>query len=123
MNRALQSLRDANPELYSQFVELLQEDLGFGGQSNSGTLECPNCHTGFRINLTNVKQNQPRQGKPRGKRRWNIKPNSLFGLLVQTARLQKMTTGQVSADFNKAMKSRIKGRNPSEVREIKIKWL
>ena len=39
------------------------------------------------------------------------------------AKIRRTTTGGVSAEFNKAMRSRIKGLKPAEIREVKIKWL
>jgi hypothetical protein len=122
MNRALQALKESNPELYEQFVTSLTEDLGLGTQISSGSLECPSCHAKFEMSLTAV-GNEVKRTRVKGKREWKPKPNSMFSLLVDLARLQKMTTGKVSAQFNKAMGSRLKGLSAAEVREQKMKWV
>jgi hypothetical protein len=132
MNKALKALKDANPRLFTQFMDLLAEDFGIGGDMSAGTLTCPNCQSEFQValNSTSAQVAQPRQARTRkgparvGRRRnWNPKPKSLFNLLVTMAKIRKTTTGGVSAEFNKTMRSKIKGLKPAEVREIKIKWL
>jgi hypothetical protein len=124
MNQALAFFQRTNPELYSQFIHLLIQDLGVESDLQSNNFQCPNCGTALTISkgFQQEKARIPKSG-PATKRDWRLKPNSLFDLLVRVARLNKMTTGKVSAEFNKVMKSKIRGRNPKETREIKIKWL
>lgn len=129
MNKALKALKEANPRLFAQFMDLLTEDLGIGGNTFAGNLTCPNCQSEFQVSLNSTQSEQPRQLRTRkssreGRRRnWNPKPKSLFNLLVTMAKIRRTTTGGVSAEFNKSMRSKIKGLKPAEVREVKIKWL
>ena len=132
MNKALKTLKEANPRLFAQFMELLAEDLGIGNEKSAGSLTCPNCQSEFQVALSSasVQVEQPRQGRARAgttrgarRRNWNPKPKSLFNLLVTMAKIRRTTTGGVSAEFNKANRSRIKGLKPAEIREVKIKWL
>jgi hypothetical protein len=131
MNKALKALKEANPRLFTQFMDLLAEDFGIGGDTLAGTLTCPNCQSEFQVALNSASAQgaQPRQTRRRKdatvarRRNWNPKPKSLFNLLVTMAKIRKTTTGGVSAEFNKTMRSRIKGLKPADVREVKIKWL
>ena len=132
MNKALQALKEANPRLFTQFMDLLTEDLGIGLDTSSGSLKCPNCKAQFQVALSPIRSSTRQAGRPKsgivatgGKqtRKWNPKPKSLFNLLVKVARIRRTTTGNVSAEFNKAMRSRIKGLNPPEVKQVKIEWL
>lgn len=129
MNKALKALKDANPRLFSQFMDLLAEDLGIGGEGSAGTLTCPNCRAEFGVMLNAAaRSQQTRQSKSRGarpgrRRNWNPKPKSLFNLLVTLAKIRRTTTGGVSAEFNRTMRSKMKGLSTAEIRELKIKWL
>lgn len=129
MNKALKALKDANPRLFSQFMDLLAEDLGIGGEGSAGTLTCPNCRAEFEVMLNAAaRSQQTRQSKSRGarpgrRRNWNPKPKSLFNLLVTLAKIRRTTTGGVSAEFNRTMRSKMKGLSTAEIRELKIKWL
>ena len=124
MNKALNALKEANPKLFAQFMNLLTEDLGIGGESSSGTVICPNCQTDFQITLkaSESTRRASRNGR-KYKRKWNPKPKSLFNQLVTLAKIRRTTTGGVNAEFNKAMKSKLKGLTPAEIREVKIKWV
>ena len=130
MNKALKALKEANPKLFGQFMGLLTEDLGISSiNSSSGSLTCPNCLAQFQVALSEMESvrvagSRSRKVQPRKyARKWKPKPNSLFMLLVKVARIRRTTTGNVSAEFNKAMRSRIKGLPPKEIRKIKIVWL
>ena len=128
MNKALRALKDANPRLFAQFMDLLAEDLGIGAESSSGSLTCPNCSAEFQVSLSSspsrtAQTRQPRGGRGQRRRNWNPKPKSLFNLLVTLAKIRRTTTGGVSAEFNRTMRSKVKGLSAAEVREVKIKWL
>jgi hypothetical protein len=124
MNRALQALQDSNPELFLQFMTLLRQDFGLESELSMNGYRCPSCDTPLDIKIEKVEQSKAvHASKVQGKRAWNPKPNSLFNLLVRVARLRKATTGKVSADFNKQMQAKMKGRTAAETKEIKIKWL
>lgn len=131
MNKALNALKEANPSLYSEFIELLSQDLGLGMEGSASTIRCPHCDASIQITLSQV-SGERSQGSGRGRRakradrprrHWNPKPNSLFNLLVRVAKIRRTTTGGVSAEFNKSMRAKLKGMSPAEVRETKIKWL
>lgn len=132
MNKALNALKEANPNLYAEFIELLTEDLGLGGDNSASTIRCPNCQGQIQVTLSLTTTSRSAQTPARAarsrkverpRRQWNPKPNSLFNLLVRVAKIRRTTTGGVSAEFNKTMRSRLKGLSPAEVRETKIKWL
>ena len=132
MNKALNALKEANPNLYAEFIELLSEDLGLGGDTSVSPIRCPNCQAQIQVALSQSTAAQPARGGRRGRparktgrtrRQWNPKPNSLFNLLVRVAKIRRTTTGGVSAEFNKSMRSKLKGLSPAEAREVKIQWL
>jgi hypothetical protein len=129
MNKALKALKEANPSLFAQFMELLTEDLGLAEESIAGRLECPACHNQFQIALNRTVPSSRSRGKGRAsmnvkrKRVWNPKRTSLFSRLVTLAKIRKTTTGGVNAEFNRVMRGKVKGLPPPEVREIKMKWV
>ncbi len=124
MNEALVSFKRTNPKLYSQFIRLLIRDLGVESELQSNRIKCPNCKAVLTISVgSQDRKSRVSKTKVARKRNWSAKPNSLFDLLVKVASQNKMTTGKVSAEFNRTMKSVIRRRNPKETREIKIKWL
>ena len=122
MTRALETLKRVRPELYTEFIRLLSEDLGLPSILQN-SFKCPNCDAALSVSNNVHAKHQALVKNEIRKRGWKTNQNSLFNLLVRVARLKKKTTGGVSAEFNKAMATKIRHHKPDEVRQVKIKWL
>ena len=115
MNAALESLKKSDPRLFQKFVDALQQDLGV--TEHLATFECPACHTKFDINTAT-------NNNSRGKRTaYGLGENSLLQLLLELARLKKVTTGKLHSEFNKAQGEKLKGMKAPQIRELKKEWL
>jgi hypothetical protein len=115
MNAALENLKKSDPRLFQKFVDALQEDLGV--TEHLATFECPACHTKFDINTA--------PGNNSGERKIEIGSgeDSLLQLLLELARLKKVTTGKIHAEFNRAHAEKLKGVRAPQIRKMKTEWL
>jgi hypothetical protein len=115
MNAALESLKKSDPRLFQRFLDALQQDLGV--TENLATFECPTCHTRFDINTA---ANNNSNGR---KTSYGLGENSLLQLLLELARLKKVTTGKIHSEFNKTQGEKLKGMKAPQIRELKKEWL
>jgi hypothetical protein len=114
----LELLRKSDSRLYAEFVKALTDDLGL----NSGSLQCPNCKTHFRILLD--RESGGRKSLPQATKRKMPKParGSLFQLLVDLARLRNTTTGTINRQFKQTQKPS-KKLSVQELKDLKIAWV
>ena len=115
MNAALENLKKSDPRLFQKFVEALQQDLG--APQPLATFECPACHAKFDINM------EPGNNSKARKTAYGLGEDSLLQLLLELARLKRVTTGKIHSEFNKAHGEKLKGMKAPQVRELKKEWL
>ncbi len=115
----LELLRKSDSRLYAEFVKALTEDLGL----DSGSLQCPNCKSNFRV-LLDSESGTGKKSSTRGTKRKMPKParGSLFQLLVDLARLRNTTTGTINRQFKQTQKPS-KKLSVQEVKDLKIAWV
>jgi hypothetical protein len=115
----LELLRKSDSRLYTEFVKALTEDLGL----DSGSLQCPNCKSQFRVMLETDSGAGRKPLTQAGKRKMP-KParGSLFQLLVDLARLRNTTTGTINRQFKQTQKPS-KKLSVQELKDLKIAWV
>jgi hypothetical protein len=130
---ALELIKKSDPKLYSQFLDAFSKDLGL----EQTVFRCPNCNNSLQVTagpvvsqLNSKEKKRPgrkphltvQRAKTRKTRGWRPRPNSLFQLLVDLARLRGTTTGVVNGDYSKMLKKSKKKLPPKEAKEAKIAW-